>query len=115
MVQRPGHYDRMNKNNWKYLRCGMEKDGACKMDRQNKKCRCARKSWRRKSNAGTEEEEENKLVGPLAKKELPSEGWKKVGGRRRYWMTDNIMINGLYEDTKRKAEKRVEWRILSLQ
>ena len=30
-------------------------------------------------------------------------------------MIDNIMINGLYEDTNRKAEKRVEWRMLSLQ
>ena len=39
---------------------------------------------------------------------------KKVRGRRRYQMLDNIMINGLYADTKRKAEKRVEWRILSL-
>ena len=27
---------------------------------------------------------------------------------RRYQMIDNIMINGLYEDTKRKAEKMVE-------
>ena len=33
---------------------------------------------------------------------------KKVRGRRRYLMIDNIMINGLCEDTKRKAEKRVE-------
>ena len=33
---------------------------------------------------------------------------KKVRGRKRYQMIDNIMINGLYEDTKRKAEKRVE-------
>ena len=40
---------------------------------------------------------------------------KKVRGRRRYQMIENIMINGLYEDTKRKAEKRVEWRIPSLQ
>ena len=40
---------------------------------------------------------------------------KKVRGRRRYQMIDNIMINGLYEDTKRKAEKRVEWKMLSLQ
>ena len=39
---------------------------------------------------------------------------KKVRGRRRYHI-DNIMINGLYEDTKRKDEKRVEWRMLSLQ
>ena len=40
---------------------------------------------------------------------------KKVRGRRIYQMIDNIMINGLYEDTKRKTEKRVEWRMLSLQ
>ena len=40
---------------------------------------------------------------------------KKVRGRRRYQMVDNIMINGLYEDTKREADKRVEWRVLSLQ
>ena len=38
---------------------------------------------------------------------------KKVRGRRRYQMIDNIMINGQYEDTKRKAGKRVEWRMLS--
>ena len=38
---------------------------------------------------------------------------KRVTGRRRYQMVDNIMINGLYEDTKRKAEKRIEWRMLS--
>ena len=40
---------------------------------------------------------------------------KKVRGRRRYQMIDNIMINGLYEDTKKKAGKRVEWRMLSVQ
>ena len=39
---------------------------------------------------------------------------KKVRGTR-YQMIDNFMINGLYEDTKRKAEKTVEWRMLSLQ
>ena len=33
---------------------------------------------------------------------------KKVLGRRRYLMIDNIMINGLYADTKRKSEKRVD-------
>ena len=33
---------------------------------------------------------------------------KKVRGRRRYQIIDSIMINGLYEDTKRKAEKRVK-------
>ena len=40
---------------------------------------------------------------------------KKLRGRIRYLIIDIIMINGLYEDTKRKAEKRVEWRMLNLQ
>ena len=40
---------------------------------------------------------------------------KKVRGRRRYQMIDNIIINALYEDTKRKAAKRVEWKMLSLE
>ena len=39
---------------------------------------------------------------------------KKVRGRRIYHVIDNIMINILYGDTERKAEKRVEWRMLSL-
>ena len=56
----------------------MEKDGACKMDRQNKKCSCARESGGRKNNAGTDKEEEKKLAGPLAKKELPAEGCSRT-------------------------------------
>ena len=40
---------------------------------------------------------------------------KKLRGRRRYQMTENIIKNRLYEDTKKKAEKRVRWKILSLQ
>ena len=40
---------------------------------------------------------------------------KKVRGRRRYEMIDNIKINGLYTDKKWMAEKRVEWNMLSLQ
>ena len=52
----------------------MEKDGACKMNRQNKKCSCTRNSGKRKNNAGIDKEEEKKLTGPLAKKELPAEG-----------------------------------------
>ena len=44
------------------------------MDRQNKKCSCARKNGKRKNNSGTGKEEENKLAAPLAKKELPAEG-----------------------------------------
>ena len=39
---------------------------------------------------------------------------KKVCGRRKYQMIENIMINGLY-DKKRKAENRVECIMLSLQ
>ena len=58
----------------------MEKDGACKIDRQNKKC-SARKSGRRKKNAGTDKEEEKKLAGPLAKKELPAEGYSRKYGK----------------------------------
>ena len=45
----------------------------------------------------------------------PMVNGKKVRCRRRYQMIDNIMINGLYKDTKRKVEKRVEGRMLSLQ
>ena len=61
------------------------------------------------------------MAGPLAKKKPSVEGCtirngkgKEVRGRRRYQMIDSTMINGLYENTKRKAEKRVEWRILRL-
>ena len=60
----------------------MEKDIACKMDRQNKKCICARKSGRRKNNARTDKEQENKLAGPLAKKVLSSEGCPRMNGQR---------------------------------
>ena len=84
------------------------------MDRQNKKCSCARKSGRRMNNAGTDKEEEKKLVEPLAKKELPAEGCSRRNGKREECSRQkkissdrHIMIIGLYEDTKRKAEKRV--------
>ena len=92
------------------------------MDRQNKKCSCVRNSDIRENNARTDKEEEIQLIGPLAKKELPAErdlegmvNEKKVRGGRIDKMIDIIMINGLYADAKRKAEKRIEWRILSLQ
>ena len=52
----------------------MEKDGAYKIEGRHKKCSCARKSGRRKNNTGTDKEEEEKLAGLLAKKELPAEG-----------------------------------------
>ena len=60
----------------------MKKDGACKIDRQNKKCSCVGKSGRRKNNVGTDKEEEKKLAGPLAKKELPAEGCSRRNGKR---------------------------------
>ena len=119
MVQRLGHYDGMSKSDWKHLRCEY---GECKMNRQNKKYSCARKSWRRKNNAGTETEEKRNWLGHWLRRNCllkdTLEGMvngKKVHSRRRYQMIGNIMVKGLYEDTKRKAEKRVEWRMLSLQ
>ena len=51
------------------------------MDRQNKKCSGARKSGRWKNNAGTDKEEEKKLAGSLAKKELPTEGCSRRFGK----------------------------------
>ena len=77
----------------------MEKHGACKMDRQNKKCSCSETRGRRKNN---DKKEEKKLAGPLCKKELPGEDalegivkGKKVRFRRKYQMIDSIMINGM--------------------
>ena len=52
------------------------------MDRQNKRCSCARKSGRMKNNSGTDKEEEHKLTGPLAKKELSTEGCSTRNGKR---------------------------------
>ena len=74
MVQRPGHYDGMRKNNWKHLRCGYGERWNVKMDRQNNRCSFTRKGGRRKNNPGTDNEEEKKSGGPLATKELPAEG-----------------------------------------
>ena len=60
----------------------MKKDGAYKMDKQYKKCSCAGHSGRRKYNAGNDKEEEKKLTGPLAKKNLPDEGCSRRNGKR---------------------------------
>ena len=54
-----------------------------KMDRQNKKCSCAEKSGRRRNKVGTDKEEEKKLTGPLAKKELPAEGCSRRYGKSK--------------------------------
>ena len=93
----------------------MEKDGACKMDRQNKNA------------VVLERVGEGRIVLELIRNRKVNwlDHWlrtncllkdalegmvngKKVRGRRRYQMIDNIMINELCEDTKRKAEKRME-------
>ena len=60
----------------------MEKDGANKMDRQNKTMQVCQKEWKKKKNAGTDKEEEKKLAGPLAKKELPAEECSRGSGKR---------------------------------
>ena len=58
------------------------------------------------------------MAGPLSKRELPAEGCSRRNDKReegsrqkKYLKMDSIMINA---DTKRKAEKMVEWRMLSL-
>ncbi|KAJ4426944.1 hypothetical protein ANN_26743 [Periplaneta americana] len=40
---------------------------------------------------------------------------RRVRGRRRYQTIDDIKIYGSYEETKRKAKNRKEWRMLCLQ
>ena len=86
-----------------------------------KKLSCTRKSGRRKNNAELIRKRKINWVGHWLRRNCllkdTLEGMvsgKKVRDRRRYQIIDN-MINGLYEDTKRKAEERVECRMLSLQ
>ena len=76
MVQRFG---RNEQNRLEAFDVDMEKDGPCKMGRQNKKCCYARKIGRRKNNAVTDKEKERNLAGSLAKKELPAEGCSRTG------------------------------------
>ena len=76
----------------------MEKDGACKMDRQDKKCSCAGKSGRRKNNAGTDKEEEKKLAGPLAKKELPAERCSRSSGKQEEGSLQKISDDRQHHD-----------------
>ncbi|KAJ4450958.1 hypothetical protein ANN_02393 [Periplaneta americana] len=76
----------------------------------------------RKHDAETDQEEEKEMVGSLTEKKLLTEGCtgrnderEKVRGRRRYQMIDDITIHESYEETKRKAENRNDWRKLGLQ
>ena len=85
------------------------------MDRQNKKCSCARKSGRRNNNAGTDKQEEKNLAGPLAKKELPAEGSSRRNGKREEGSRQKKISDNRQHYDKwtvciyEKAEKRVEW------
>ena len=45
---------------------------------KRKKFSCSRKIGRKKNNAGTDKEEEKKLAGPLAKKELNVQECSKI-------------------------------------
>ena len=79
------------------------------MDGQNKKFGCARKSRRRKNNAGADKEQEKYWLGHWLRRNCLQKdalegivNGKKVRGRRNQ-MIDNIMTNGPYEYTKRKA------------
>ena len=48
------------------------------------------------------------LEGMVYRKKVPQQ-------KNIYQIIDNITIKGLYAETKMKAEKKVEWRMLSLQ
>ena len=100
----------------------MEKDGACKMKRQNKNAVVLERVGEGRTMLELIKKRKRNWLGHwlrnncLLKDAL--EGivkGKKVRGTRIYQMIDNIMINVLYADAKRKAEKRREWRMLSLQ
>ena len=65
----------------------MEKDGECKMDRQNKKCSCDRKSGRRKNNVGTDKEKIN---------------WMGHWLRRNCLLKDALRMNGKRKDGSRQ-------------
>ena len=101
MVQRPGHYDGMSKNNSKYLRCGYgegwtdEIQNAVVLERvaegriMLELIKKGKRNWLGhwlKRNCLLKDALEGMVNG------------KKVRGRRNQ-MIDNIMINGLYEDT----------------
>ncbi|KAJ4445236.1 hypothetical protein ANN_07037 [Periplaneta americana] len=76
----------------------------------------------KKNDAETDQKEKKELAGLLAEKKLPTERCTgrngerdKSSGRRRYRIIDDFKIYGSYEETKRKAENRKDWRMLGLQ
>ena len=100
----------------------METEGACEMNRENKNAVVLERVGEGRIMLELIKKRKRNWVGNwlgrncLLKDSLGGMvNGKKIRGRRRYQMIDNIRINGLYEDTKRKARKRVEWRMLSFQ
>ena len=63
-----------------------------KWTEKNKKCSCARKCGRRKNNAGIDKEEEKKLAGPLAKKELSAAGCSRTRVRKSHYRWRNASV-----------------------
>ena len=61
-----------------------------KLTDTRKKCSCARKSGRRKNNAGNDKEEQKKWSGPLAKKELPAEGCSRTRVRKSRYSGETL-------------------------
>ena len=85
----------------------MVKDRAFKIDRQNKKCGCARKSSRRKNNDGIDKEEEKKLARPLAKKVQPAEGCSRRNVKREESSRQKKISDGKQHYDERKIFRRV--------
>ena len=61
------------------------------------------------------------MARPLAKKKLPAEGCSRMNGKREENSRQKMIPDDRHHydkwtvwRTKRKAEKRVEWRMLSL-
>ena len=62
----------------------VKKDGAFKIDKIKNTVVLERVG--RKSNAGTDKEEEKKLAGSLAKKEMPAEACSRRNGKREEYL-----------------------------
>ena len=60
----------------------MEKDEACQMDAQSKNAVVLKRVEERRRVLKLNKEEEKKMTGPLAKKELPAEGCSRRNGKR---------------------------------
>ena len=101
----------MSKNDWKHLRdVDMEKDGTCKMEKVKKIVVLERAGEGRLMLELIKKGKKNWLGHWLRRNFLLKDALERMvngitfRGRTRYYIVYNIMINGLYADTKRKAE-----------